>query len=64
MFNVYRAIDGCSINGKEFLVDDNGNLLKFDDYESAFENLTKYIPEQALELLLEDGIINITEVEE
>ena len=39
MIEIARAIDGVSINGKEWLLDENGNSLKFLDQETAVEFL-------------------------
>lgn len=39
MIEVARAIEGISINGKEFLLDENGNTMKFESRETAFKFL-------------------------
>ena len=39
MIEIARAIEGISINGKEWLLDENGNTMKFESKETAVEFL-------------------------
>ena len=41
MIEIARAIGGISINGKEYLLDDEGNTMKFENRETAFQFLKK-----------------------
>lgn len=35
MIQIGRAIEGVSINGKEWLLDDNNNIMKFESQENG-----------------------------
>lgn len=39
MIEIAKAIEGISINGKECLLDENGNAMQFESKENAFEFL-------------------------
>lgn len=39
MIEIARAIEGISINGKEFLLDEKGETMKFEDRKAAFDFL-------------------------
>lgn len=39
MIQVGRAIEGVSINGKEWLLDDNNDIMKFESQEMALRFL-------------------------
>ncbi len=35
MVQIARAIEGVTINGKEYLLDNNGNIMNFENEENA-----------------------------
>jgi len=37
MIEVARAIGGISLNGKEWLFDENGNIMQFKNRETAYD---------------------------
>jgi len=39
MVEVARAIGGISLNGKEWLLDENGNIMQFKNRETAYDFL-------------------------
>lgn len=53
MVEIARAIEGISINGKEFLLNENENTMKFKTIESAKEFLKskgfEYLSNEELE---------------
>ena len=51
MIQIGRAIEGVSINGKEWLLDDNNDIMKFESQEMA------------IEFLKESGFDNLSEEE-
>lgn len=67
MYVIYRAINGISLNGNEFLRDDNGNTRMFSTQQEAFDFLLSACPTYTAETLqddLDEGIINIGEESE
>ena len=46
---VYRHINGVSINGREYLLDDDGNIKEFESERKAKIFLRCFIPKKKIE---------------
>ena len=65
---IARHIEGISLNGREYCLDDEGNIVFFESFESAKAHLLEHLQpdstEEDLDIDIDNGVIMIEPYED